>query len=124
MFSTATCARCHRAWPVNCAWAASAWARGYWRRPELTAERFVADPFCAEPGARLYRSGDLARQLPDGTLECLGRADRQLKLHGYRLEPGEIEAVLRSCAGVSDAAVLLQEERGEPAAGGLCGGRR
>ncbi|MCL4777493.1 MAG: amino acid adenylation domain-containing protein [Gammaproteobacteria bacterium] len=86
---------------------------GYWRRPELTAERFVPDPFGA-PGEWLYRSGDRARWLPDGNLECLGRLDRQLKLHGYRIEPGEIEAVLRACPGVDDAAVLLREEQGLP----------
>jgi amino acid adenylation domain-containing protein len=87
---------------------------GYWRRPALTAERFVADPFSTDPQARLYRSGDLARFLPDGSIECLGRMDRQLKLRGYRLEPGEIEAALRECEGVADAAVVLREDGGEP----------
>ncbi|MCC7258933.1 MAG: amino acid adenylation domain-containing protein, partial [Gammaproteobacteria bacterium] len=80
---------------------------GYWRRPELTAERFVADPFVSTPGARLNRTGDLARHRPDGSLECLGRLDRQLKLHGHRIEPGEIEAVLRACPEVTDAVVGL-----------------
>ncbi|MFO1356634.1 MAG: amino acid adenylation domain-containing protein [Gammaproteobacteria bacterium] len=86
---------------------------GYWRRPELDAARFVPDPFGA-PGERLFRSGDRARWLPDGSLECLGRLDRQLKLHGFRIEPGEVEAVLRGCEGVDDAAVLLREEQGTP----------
>jgi amino acid adenylation domain-containing protein len=81
---------------------------GYWRRPGLTAERFVPDPFAPGPAARLYRSGDLARWRGDGTLECLGRMDRQMKLRGYRIEPAEIEAVLRAVAGVSDAAVVLR----------------
>ncbi len=85
---------------------------GYWREPGLTAEKFVADPFGRGPAARLYRSGDLARHLPDGTIECLGRLDRQLKLHGFRIEPGEIESVLRGCAGVADAAVVLREQEG------------
>ncbi|MGC4986788.1 amino acid adenylation domain-containing protein [Streptomyces sp. DT193] len=67
-------------------------ARGYLGRPGLTAERFVPDPY--RPGARLYRTGDRARMLPDGTFEYLGRLDRQLKIRGQRVEPGEIEAVL------------------------------
>ncbi|HEV7672584.1 MAG TPA: non-ribosomal peptide synthase/polyketide synthase [Thermoanaerobaculia bacterium] len=87
-------------------------ARGYHRRPDLTAERFLPT---AEGGfgARLYRSGDRARWLPDGTLEFLGRLDHQVKLRGVRIELGEIESVLRSVAGVDEAVVLLRDaERG------------
>jgi amino acid adenylation domain-containing protein len=84
-------------------------ARGYRGRPELTAERFVPDPGSQQPGARMYRTGDLARWRANGALECLGRIDQQLKLHGYRIEPGEIEQALRSHPGVSDAAVVVVE---------------
>ena len=71
-------------------------ARGYLKRPELTAEKFVQNPFSVAPAARLYKTGDLARYLPDHNIEFLGRADRQVKVRGYRIELGEIEAVLAS----------------------------
>jgi len=87
-------------------------ALGYLGRPDLTAERFVPDPFSGEPGARLYRSGDLARRLPDGDLESLGRIDRQIKIRGFRIELGEIEAALSAHPAVRDSAVLAREGAG------------
>ncbi|MEU8263726.1 amino acid adenylation domain-containing protein [Micromonospora sp. NPDC048999] len=79
-------------------------ARGYAGRPALTAERFMPDPFGA-PGTRLYRTGDLARRRPDGNLEYLGRADRQIKIRGYRVDPAEVEGVLLTHPAVTGAAV-------------------
>jgi amino acid adenylation domain-containing protein len=86
-------------------------ARGYLRRPALTAERFVPDPFGGEPGARLYRTGDLGRHLPDSRLEFLERLDSQVKLRGYRVELGEIEAQVARLPGVREAAVQVREDR-------------
>jgi acyl carrier protein len=81
-------------------------ARGYLNQPELTAERFIPDTLSGRAGARLYRTGDLGRLDASGRLHYLGRADRQLKVRGYRIEPGEVETVLRSHPEVADAAVL------------------
>ncbi|OQS19369.1 hypothetical protein B0T37_22160, partial [Chromobacterium violaceum] len=85
-------------------------ARGYLNRPELTAERFIADPYSADPQARLYKTGDLGRWLPDGSIEYLGRNDFQVKIRGFRIELGEIEAKLAACAGVKEAVVLARED--------------
>nr|QMN69952.1 PsoB [Pseudomonas putida] len=85
-------------------------ALGYLGQPALTAERFLDDPFSPQQGARMYRSGDLVSWQADGTLRYLGRADQQIKLRGFRIEPGEIEARLGQCAGVRDAAVVLRED--------------
>jgi non-ribosomal peptide synthase protein (TIGR01720 family) len=86
--------------------------RGYLGRPDLTADAFRPDPFAAEPGGRLYRTGDLAVRLPpDGEIEFLGRADHQVKLRGYRLELGEIEAALLRHPDLREAVVVLREDR-------------
>lgn len=90
-------------------------ARGYWHNPALSADKFRPDPFLEQPGARLYRTGDLARRRPDGSLVFVGRCDAQLKIRGVRIEPGEIEAALRSVPQVRDAAVAARDdEQGEP----------
>ncbi len=85
-------------------------ARGYLNRPDLTAERFVPDPFSSEPGARMYETGDLARWLPDKSVECLGRNDDQVKLRGYRIELGEISTMLEEHPNVRQAVVIVRED--------------
>ncbi|MDR0217265.1 MAG: amino acid adenylation domain-containing protein, partial [Enterobacteriaceae bacterium] len=85
-------------------------ARGYLNRPELTAERFLPDPFCSETNSKMYKTGDLGRWLTDGNIDYLGRNDFQIKLRGFRIEPGEIEAKLMLCHGVREAAVIVRED--------------
>ncbi|MBD2767190.1 amino acid adenylation domain-containing protein [Hymenobacter sp. BT664] len=85
--------------------------RGYHHRPELTAAKFGSNPFGA---GRLYRTGDVARWLPDGNLEYLGRQDEQVKIRGFRIEPGEVEQVLRQCPRVQEAVVVARQEAGQP----------
>ena len=85
-------------------------ARGYLNRPELNAERFVPDPFSGTPGARMYRSGDLARLLPDGEVEYLGRGDAQVKIQGFRVELGEIEAAIAGHARIREARVVAHTD--------------
>jgi len=85
-------------------------ARGYLNRPELTDERFISNPFLQEVGARLYKTGDLARHLPGGDIEYLGRMDDQVKIRGYRIELGEIESVLGRHPSIRQAVVLVRDE--------------
>jgi amino acid adenylation domain-containing protein len=84
--------------------------KGYLNRPELTAERFIPNPFSDEPGARLYKTGDLAYFLPDGQVAFLGRADQQIKIRGYRIEPSEIVAVLNSHPAIQTSLVVARED--------------
>jgi amino acid adenylation domain-containing protein len=89
-------------------------ARGYLNRPELTAEKFIPDPFSPDAGARLYKTGDLARYLPEGDIEFLGRKDEQIKIRGFRIELGEIEATLGRYRGIREVAVVaLQQGEGD-----------
>lgn len=85
-------------------------AQGYLHRPDLTAERFLANPFTQDVNDRLYKSGDLARRLPDGNIEYLGRADQQVKIRGIRIEPGEIESVIELHPAVEEAVVIARED--------------
>ena len=85
-------------------------AQGYLNRPKLTAEKFIPNPFSNEPGARLYKTEDLARYLPDGNLEFLGRIDHQVNIRGFRIELGEIEAVLGQHPAVQQAVVVVWED--------------
>src|SRR5262249_10848976 len=92
-------------------------ARGYRGQPALTAERFVPDPVGGEAGARLYRSGDLARWWPDGAVDFLGRTDHQVKVRGFRIELGEIESALLAAPGVREAVVVARQEGGAAGVG-------
>jgi amino acid adenylation domain-containing protein len=85
-------------------------ARGYWQRADLTADRFVPHPHSAAPGARLYRTGDVAGLREDGAIEYVGRADNQVKLRGFRIELGEVEAALATHASVGEVAVVMRED--------------
>ncbi|MBD0385108.1 MAG: amino acid adenylation domain-containing protein, partial [Nostoc sp. C3-bin3] len=85
-------------------------ARGYLNRPELTTEKFILDPFSSEVGARLYKTGDLVRSLPDGNIEFLGRIDYQVKIRGFRIELGEIEAILKQHPALAEALVIARED--------------
>lgn len=101
-------------------------ARGYLDRPELTAEKFIRDPFSDDPSARLYKTGDLVRHFPDGTIQFIGRLDHQIKLRGFRIELGEIETALESHPAIEQAVATVHEGRiaaylkttGKPAADG------
>ncbi|HEX3586840.1 MAG TPA: amino acid adenylation domain-containing protein, partial [Candidatus Angelobacter sp.] len=88
-------------------------ARGYANQPELTAERFIPDPYCDDPGERLYRTGDLVKRREDGAIEFVGRRDHQIKLRGFRVELGEIEAALNRHEAVAESCVLLWGETSE-----------
>lgn len=85
--------------------------RGYLNRPDLTAERFLPNPFTNIPGSRMYKTGDLARYLPGGSIECLGRSDFQVKVRGHRIELGEIETELERHRGVRQAVVSAREDK-------------
>jgi amino acid adenylation domain-containing protein len=85
--------------------------RGYLNRADLSAEKFIADPFAPEPGRTMYRTGDVARYLPDGRIEFLGRSDHQVKLRGYRIELGEIEDALARHPAVAQAVILVHEDQ-------------
>jgi acyl carrier protein len=85
-------------------------ARGYRNRPELNAEKFIPNPFGCEPGARLYKTGDVARYRADGNIECLWRIDNQVKVRGFRIELGEIESVLREHPAIRDVCVIVRED--------------
>jgi amino acid adenylation domain-containing protein len=87
-------------------------ARGYLNQPELTREKFIPDPFSEDPGARLYKTGDMVRYLPDGNIEFQGRVDFQVKIRGFRIELGEIEAVLEKHPAVAQAVVTARELNG------------
>lgn len=85
-------------------------ARGYLGRPDLTNERFVPNPFSTVPGTRMYRTGDLARYIPDGNIECLGRTDHQVKVHGYRIELDEVRLALSRLPGIHQCVVIVREK--------------
>jgi len=85
-------------------------AQGYLNHPQLTAQKFIRDIFSDDPAARMYKTGDLARYLPNGEIEFVGRRDNQVKIRGFRVEPGEIESVLAKHPGVTDTAIVLRQD--------------
>jgi amino acid adenylation domain-containing protein len=87
--------------------------RGYLNRPDLDAERFIANPLSSIPGDRLYKTGDLARYLPDGSIAFVGRMDEQIKIRGYRIEPDEIAAVLDQYSGITGSVVVARDDSGD-----------
>ena len=93
-------------------------ARGYVNLPDLTAEKFIPDPFSSEPGKRLYKTGDLARYLPDGNIQYLGRGDYQVKIRGFRIELGEIEAALARHSSVRSGSCHGSRKRARRTAAG------
>ena len=93
--------------------------------PDVTAAKFIASPFLRGSNERLYRTGDQARWLPDGRIDCLGRMDHQVKVRGFRIELGEIETALSACAEVRQCVVVVRQDTpGEKRGGGLCGSAR
>ncbi|MEM9921743.1 MAG: AMP-binding protein, partial [Bacteroidota bacterium] len=88
--------------------------QGYLNRPDLTEERFIPDPFSQAAGAKLYKTGDLARYRPDGLIDFLGRADHQVKIRGYRIEPDEIRERILQQDGISEAVVVARAEANHP----------
>ncbi|MFH6990795.1 hypothetical protein ACHRVW_23970, partial [Flavobacterium collinsii] len=87
-------------------------SRGYLYQPELTAEKFIENPF--KEGTKLYKTGDLGKWLPDGTVVCIGRKDSQVKIRGYRIELGEIEQVLQAQEGIDQCVVVTATVQGDP----------
>ncbi len=118
----ATCARCRTASTGEVYLGGTGVARGYRDRPARTAERFLPD-VAGPPGARMYRTGDLARRRPDGVLEYLGRADRQLKIRGYRVDPAEVEGTLLAHPAVRGAVVSPATDDAGPRPPGGARGR-
>ena len=114
---------CQSASRASCISAVPASQQGYWSDPDRSAEKFLPNPFPHAMHARLYRTGDVVRRLPDGAFQFLGRVDNQVKVRGYRVEPEEIESALREHLAVLDAAVLVETRRaGRGGAARICGG--
>ena len=95
---------------ANCILGGVCLARGYLNRPDLTTEKFIANPLSSEPNSRLYKTGDLARYLPNGDIEYISRIDNQVKIRGFRIELGEIEVLLAKHPEVREIAVIVRED--------------